>query len=149
MNLDGIIVRQADGSELIDLRHRVLRAGLPREEAMFAGDEKPTSAHFGAFADGVCVCCASFHLNEWEGKPAYQLRGMATDLAYRGMGLGKAVLELGESTITADGKVPQLWCNAREIAVPFYKSAGWEIVSERFQIPTAGPHFRMTKRRES
>jgi GNAT superfamily N-acetyltransferase len=146
MDVEGIIIRRADAAELVDLRHRVLRQGLPREQAIFPGDELPTSGHFGAFADGIAVCCATFHLSQWDDQPAYQLRGMATDTAYRGRGLGRAVLELAEKTITADRRILQLWCNAREIAVPFYQTAGWVIVSERFHIPTAGPHFRMTKR---
>ena len=36
--------------------------------------------------------------------------------------------------------------NARIAAVPFYQSMGWKIVSELFDIPTAGMHHRMIKR---
>ena len=41
---------------------------------------------------------------------------------------------------------PQLWCNARTPAVGFYQRMGWAVVSDVFEIPTAGPHVRMTKR---
>jgi GNAT superfamily N-acetyltransferase len=148
MLIDGrtVIIRRSSADEIIDLRHRVLRPGLPRDAAMFPGDELPSSGHFGAFADGIAVCCATFHLNSWDSAPALQLRGMATDAGMRGKGLGRAVLHLAESAMTADRRVLQLWCNAREIAVPFYQSMGWAIASEKFEIPTAGPHFRMTKR---
>ena len=73
-------------ADIIDLRHVVLREGLPRDAAIFEGDEAATSHHFAAFADGKCVGCATFHLNEWEGKPAYQLRGMATAPEFRSAG---------------------------------------------------------------
>jgi hypothetical protein len=45
------------------------------------------------------------------------------------------------------GEAPLLlWCNARVPAVPFYREMGWAVVSEPFEIPTAGPHVRMVKR---
>ena len=38
------------------------------------------------------------------------------------------------------------WCNARVPALAFYQRQGWQIMSEQFDIPTAGPHRKMTKR---
>ena len=131
--------------DIIDLRHVVLREGLPRSEAIFNGDDAPTSLHFAAFADGKCAGCATFHLNEWEGKPAWQLRGMATAPQFRSGGIGSALLELAEDTLRKAGPIRQLWCNARTPALNFYKKQGWKVVSEEFFIPTAGPHYRMTK----
>ena len=32
--------------ETLDLRHVILRPGLPRETAIFPGDDAPTSRHF-------------------------------------------------------------------------------------------------------
>jgi predicted GNAT family N-acyltransferase len=143
----GISVRigPATLEEIIDLRHLVLREGLPRDEAIFKGDEAPTSLHFAAFANGNCVGCATFHLNEWEGKPAWQLRGMATAPEFRSGGIGSQMLQLAEQTLQNAGPTRQLWCNARTPALNFYKQQGWKVVSEEFVIPTAGPHVRMTK----
>jgi predicted GNAT family N-acyltransferase len=154
MTIDGltIIFRRAQASEVIDLRHRVLRPGLPREEAIFAGDEIPTNYHFGAFfgkPDSPALCCTTFHLNQWQDQPAWQLRGMATDPAWAGRGLGRSVVKLGIGTITASSPVKLFWCNARLIAIPFYEKLGWQIVSERFEIPFAGPHHRMVYRAEN
>ena len=137
-----LIVRQAELSEIIDLRHRVLRAGLPLSQAIFPGDELPTSSHYGAFADAA-LCCATFHLNSWQDQPAYQLRGMATHPAWAGLGLGRAVQKVAIETIIASSPIRLFWCNARLIAIPFYQKLGWKIVSELFDIPTAGPHYRM------
>src|SRR6185369_13954204 len=125
--------------DIIDLRHVVLRQGLPRSEAIFKGDELATSHHFAAFADGKCVGCATFHLNEWEGRPAYQLRGMATDARFRSGGIGTALLQLAEETLKNAGPIRQLWCNARTPALNFYKKQGWRPLGEEFFIPTAGP----------
>jgi GNAT superfamily N-acetyltransferase len=149
LSIDGepLTVRPAAVDELVDLRHRVLRAGLPRDAAVFPGDELPTSLHFGAFdAANNAVGCGTFHRSQWENAPAWQLRGMATDDRFRGRGVGAVVLQLGEEMARRDAdSIRQLWCNARIAAVPFYRRAGWSVVSEAFEIPTAGVHFRMTK----
>ena len=140
-----VIVRPAQVSELIDLRHRELRCGLPRQAAVFADDEAPTSRHYGAFLNDNSICCASFHQKDWKSQPAWQLRGMATDKNHIGQGLGRAVLTYALSTLTAESPIHQFWCNARLIAVPFYQKLGWEIASEQFEIATAGPHYRMVR----
>jgi GNAT superfamily N-acetyltransferase len=141
-----LVLRRAELGEIIDLRHRVLRAGLPRETAVFAGDEMPTSLHVGAFADARTVCCATFHLSRWQDEPAWQLRGMATDDLFRGKGVGRALLALAEQMLCDAGPIRQLWANARVPAVGFYQSLGWEVVSPEFEIPTAGPHHQIAKK---
>ena len=50
---------------------------------------------------------------------------------------------LALATITGETKIQMFWCNARLAAIPFYKKLGWKIASELFEIPTAGPHYRM------
>src|SRR2546421_12182576 len=74
-----ILVREARVEEIIPLRHRILRAGLPIEEAHFPGDRDPATCHVAAFDGSEAVGCATFVLNQWNGEPAWQLRGMATD----------------------------------------------------------------------
>ena len=148
-----ITIRRAVWEEIVDLRHLVLRGGLPKEEAIFPGDEFPTSRHYAAFIPQTSghrtVGCATLHLSKWEGEAAYQLRGMATAPEARRMGLGRALLRLAEQEILADASLPRLlWCNARVPALAFYREMGWTVVSEQFEIPTAGPHVRMVRRLE-
>ena len=151
LTIDGteMVIRPARWEEILDLRHAVLRHGLPREEAMFAGDDELTSRHCGAFCGDVAVGCATFHASQWEDEPAWQLRGMATLPDYRGKGIGRAVLDEMEADLTAGaatGPGALLWCNARVPAVGFYQTMGWRVVSGQFEIPTAGPHVKMIKR---
>ncbi len=145
INNQSITVRRAKRDEIIDLRHRVLRTSLPRSEAMFPGDELPTSHHFAAFVDGDpnAIGCATFHQNTWQDQPAFQLRGMATDPAWAGKGVGTTVLRFAIESIRLASPIRVFWCNARLIAIPFYEKLGWRIASERFEIPAAGPHHRM------
>src|SRR5438445_357877 len=67
-------IRRATADEVIDLRHAILRAGLPRETAVFPGDDDPAARHFVATRNGRVVGCATLHLNRWEKEPAWQLR---------------------------------------------------------------------------
>jgi hypothetical protein len=45
-----ITCRRATVAEIMPLRHRILRAGLPFETARFEGDEEATTRHYVAFA---------------------------------------------------------------------------------------------------
>jgi GNAT superfamily N-acetyltransferase len=135
--------------QIIDLRHRVLRIGMPRASAIFERDHDPNCLHFAAMLGtptGPAVCCATFHPDQWESTPAWRLRGMASDAPHRNKGLGRALLGFAEQTLHASAPATRaLWCNARLVAVPFYQSQGWTVVSPLFDIPTAGPHHVMVK----
>ncbi len=49
------------------------------------------------------------------------------------------------STRVADAGGTELWCNARMAAVGFYRRAGFEVVSEEFDVPGIGAHVVMTR----
>ena len=141
-----LTIRQATLDEIIELRWRVLRPGHPRETAQFEGDDDPTTKHFGCFIGASNVGCVTIKRSVWQNQEAWQLRGMAVDDAMQNRGLGRAMLQLIEQTIREDARLPQLiWCNAREAAAGFYERNGWRIASERFDIATVGPHFRMVR----
>jgi GNAT superfamily N-acetyltransferase len=142
----GVVARRATVAEIFQLRRDVLRAGLPVEAAQFPGDDLPATIHVGAFApDGRNVGCATGTLNHWEGRPAWQLRGMAVAPDWQRRGVGQRVLAELERLVREQSDVRLLWCNAREVALAFYKAQGWRIESERFVIETAGPHYKMTR----
>jgi len=144
--MSAVSIRRASAKEILDLRHAVLRQGLPRETAIFQGDDAPTARHYVAVANNKVVGCATLHLNQWNGNPAWQLRGMATSPEFRGVGTGTALVTYFESEILSDSALPrQLWCNARVPAAGFYQRLGWRIESDVFDIPTAGPHVKMSK----
>jgi GNAT superfamily N-acetyltransferase len=144
--LGDVRVRRASAAEVIGLRHAILRAGLPRDQAIFPGDENPDAIHAVAETPhGRIVGCVTLHPSTWDDAPAWQLRGMATDPAVRGSGVGRAMLAYVEQCARSGSSVRQLWCIARVPAAGFYVRAGWKIRSEPFEIPTAGPHVRMSK----
>jgi len=139
------IVRPASLDEIVDLRWAVLRQGMPRAAAVFEGDADPLSIHVVALNHQSVVGCATLHSSQWNGEPAWQLRGMAVQPDFQGRGIGRRLLEALDALLTERGETLRLWCNAREPAVAFYSQMGWRVCSERFHIETAGPHFRMSR----
>jgi GNAT superfamily N-acetyltransferase len=93
--------------------------------------EAPPAAHRGAIPEAAYAPGA-----------AWRLRGMATSDAARGTGLGRLVLE-GCFAAVRDGSGRFLWCNARLVAVPFYRRLGLAAVGPEFDIPGIGPHYVM------
>jgi GNAT superfamily N-acetyltransferase len=70
---------------------------------------------------------------------------MATEEGFRGKGIGSRLLEAVEEYVGRSGKTKLMWCNGRVGAVAFYRRHGWQVVSEEFEIPTAGRHVKMMK----
>jgi GNAT superfamily N-acetyltransferase len=145
------IIRLAAIDEIVNLRWRILRAGLPRETADFDGDREPGTIHVGAFLSGTAenIACASFMRRPWQDQPAWQLRGMAVRDDYQGKGLGARMLAFAEQALRDRHHSNQLWCNARTPATHFYEKLGWQKFGEEFAVPTAGPHFKMTRQMRS
>jgi GNAT superfamily N-acetyltransferase len=148
-----IKIRRVAVEKILALRHRILRAGLPPESARFDGDEVATTLHLAAFTSAAAgrakeevVGCLSMMLNSFNAAPAWQLRGMAVDEPQQRRGLGRELMTRAEEAVAAEGKAGWLWCNARLAAAAFYQKQGWSIVSEVFEIPTAGPHVKMSKK---
>jgi predicted GNAT family N-acyltransferase len=138
-------IRRVAVERILPLRQEVLRSGMSIGSACFDGDAADGTLHLAALAGDQVVACASFMRNTFAGEPAYQLRGMATHPAWRGLGLGRRLLSHGEALLR-DDPIRLRWCNARSSAIGFYLRQGWVTVSEEFDIPTAGPHRRMTRR---
>jgi GNAT superfamily N-acetyltransferase len=141
-------VRAIAAADTHPLRLAVLRPGLPPEEAAFPGDDDPATAHFGAFVGGRLAGIASLYREPRPGGPSgaggWRIRGMATLPEARGRGLGRALLDACVAHAGAQGG-SEVWCNARTVAVEFYAAAGFDVVSEQFDIPGIGPHLVMRR----
>lgn len=145
-------------SQVIDLRHRVLRPDQDISVCTFTGDELATSFHLGIFElkSSKVVCNGTFmqedHFELAQLKPntlsvpfiSYRLRGMATDPAHRKQQLGAKLLRHGE-LLLKEKNCSLLWFNAREVAFEFYKKLGYQFYGELFDIATVGPHKVMYK----
>jgi predicted GNAT family N-acyltransferase len=140
------LIRRISAEEVRSLRHRVLRPGQSFDQTVYPGDE--AGVHLGAFDDGNrLVGISSLYREDRPGGPSggWRLRGMATADDVRGHGYGAALLAASIAHVDAEGGT-ELWCNARIPAAGFYRRAGFDIVSEEFEIAGIGPHVVMTRR---
>lgn len=137
---------QVSVETIIPLRHRMLRQGLPLDSARFPGDDAAATLHFAATDDGVAISCLTLMAADWDGRDAWQLRGMATASENQGMGIGRELFAHAMSEARRRNPAWLIWCNARVSAIGFYERVGWGVVSEEFEIPSAGPHVKMVYR---
>lgn len=137
-----IDIERAPAAALIDLRHRVLRQGKPRDTAHFDGDDEHATRHWIARRSDQVIAVATVlaRTPPDADEPRWQLRGMAVDPTQQGLGVGAALLGAIEREVAEP-----LWCNARTSAAGFYRRYGWRQVGEGFDIPTVGPHVRMVR----
>src|SRR6266496_5344664 len=89
---DDFIARRATLAEIFQLRWDVLRPNRPIEAAQFPGDHAPQTIHVGAFANGQNIACATATRVDWQGRPAWQLRGMGVAVDWQKRGVGQRVL---------------------------------------------------------
>lgn len=131
--------------EILPIRNEVLREGkLSLDECRFPSDLNKGAFHLGNFGEDQLISIASFHPQNVEGHigTGYQLRGMATIPGFQGKGMGNKLL--GFAIVYLRGQqIDYLWCNARKVALNFYKGIGFEIISEEFDVPGIGPHYVM------
>ncbi|GAB3926481.1 GNAT family N-acetyltransferase [Mucilaginibacter myungsuensis] len=132
--------------DLLPIRNAVLREGhnLTDEQCRFPTDTIEGVFHLGYYVGEELACVASFHpqnYGEFAGK-AYQLRGMATTEKYRGTGLGNQLVNFAIVYLKGQ-KANYVWCNARKVAVKFYKGLGFEVISGEFEVAGIGPHYVM------
>lgn len=143
-----MIVRELAASETLNLRNAVLRPGKPLSECVFDGDDAPLTRHFGALdAQGNIIGVASIYRvahPDIAGEPQFQLRGMAINSAARGQGVGGLLLAGPEQYAQTCGAA-LIWANARSSAMAFYRRHGYRAVSDEFEIPGVGPHYRVVK----
>lgn len=140
-----IEIKKISTKDTYPIRLEVLRNNIPLPYK-FNGDLDTETFHLGAFKNGKLIAVSSFMKSEnsnFKGTQ-YQLRGMATLQEYQGYGAGKQLLLRAED-ILKSLNIECLWCNARVIALNFYKKQGFLSFGEEFDIPLIGGHFVLYK----
>ncbi len=135
---------------LHELRRRVLRSNNPESNVVDTRDDDPTTWHFAGFVGERVVVGASFYPATAPVNPelrSYQLRFMAVDFDVQGRGYGTAVMAAAEAALRALG-AEQIWANARDTALGFYRATGWTVVpgSEHVSGETQLPHSVVVRR---
>ncbi len=129
--------------ETVRLRHAVLRAPLG---LAFSADELAREAsqlHLALHAEGGLAGVVVLVPPE-AGARTWKLRQMAIAPAFRGRGLGTALVTAAEETVRARGG-ERVVLHARADAVPFYLRLGYAAEGAVFEEVTI-PHQSMSKR---
>jgi len=139
------IIKEISAPQAYEIRKNMLRKNIPLTEKI-KGDFDESTIHLGVFTEDVLVSVATFLQNDNESFKGlqYRLAGMATKEGYQKKGYGKKLLVTAEN-ILKDRDVSILWCNARVIALNFYKKLGIITLGEEFELPLIGSHFAMYK----
>ncbi len=147
-------IKVISSSEVLPLRHKILRPGLDRKEAIFSDDDLATTKHFAVVEAEIIIAVVTmrattevpedllfldFKKNSW-----VQLRGMAVIESKQGKGVGNFLIRSIIDKNLLDPAYKAIWCNARTYALPFYQKLGFKEVGNEFETKV-GPHFIMYK----
>lgn len=140
------------------VRDEVLRRplGLSIYDDVPALDTEGTQLHFVALpttatetdADGgeakIVVAGALVLVPNPDEPERVKLRQMAVAPAFQGQGVGRELLTFAEATARAKG-FTLMYCNARKVALDFYRKLGWSLVSDDEFLEVGIPHYKMQK----
>lgn len=125
------------------LRHRVLWPHIQTEaECVIDGDQNPEVIHLGVFHEKQLVSIGSLfplHSPRLSQRVQFRLRAMATDPDFRNQHAGKQLILFAIELLRSRG-TEVLWCDARLHAVGFYKSLGFSLLPEIYEVKHIGPH---------
>lgn len=126
-----------------DLRWKVLREPWNQPRGTEKDEQEQDAFHRMVMSpEGKVVACGRLQLNSpREG----QIRYMAVDPGFRNMRLGAAIIYELETLATEAGAT-QVILQARENAVEFYSSCGYEVLAKTFLLYDTIQHYLMAKR---
>jgi predicted GNAT family N-acyltransferase len=124
-----------------DFRWEILRKPLNIPHVPLKDNLEESSYHFMAItSSNEIVACGRLHMNNDE---EAQIRYMGVSENRRRMGLGSLIVDRLETQAKVLG-ASSITLNARNVALNFYKSHGYEAI-ESYQSDTNIPHTRMEK----
>ena len=140
-------IKLVEAKDIRLLRHKMLRQGKKFSTTSYNRDNEENTFHLAAFLGDEIVSCGTFYPEKTDriySKNSYRLRGMATDVNFRRKGFGRELMLASFQKLKLL-KADILWCNARLVAISFYKSLGFKIIGDIFDIKEIGPHYYMYK----
>ena len=140
-------INKVNAEEIRSLRHSELRKGQDFSTTSYLKDHQSDTFHMACILTEEIVSCATFYpekIIQIKFDNPYRLRGMATDTKFQRKGYAKnLMIEAFKELKKRD--CDMLWCNARIVAVDFYKSVGFKIIGDLFNIKGIGLHYYMYK----
>ncbi len=132
---------------VIEVRHKILRSGQPRERCYYPEDSYKHTAHVVVKLKDEIIGCASVYKEshpDFVLRQSWRIRGMAVLNIFQGRGFGMQLLQACVNH-AIKYKADVIWCNARVNAVEFYKRGGFKVIGDEFEIADIGPHYLLAK----
>ena len=142
-----VSISKVDTEKVRPLRHSELRKGQDFSTTSYLKDYEEDTFHMACIVDEKIVTCATFYpekSSKIKSDNTYRLRGMATDSNFQRKGYARDLMNESFKELK-NRDCDMVWCNARLAAVDFYKSSGFKITGEKFDIAEIGPHYYMYK----
>lgn len=124
-----------------DLRWRVLRAPWTHERAAATDEYEQQSIHLGAWDGDRLVGTGRLHFLS---EDVAQVRSMAVESGLERQGIGSLILK-GLETRARQRGVKRIVLNAREAAIPFYRTNQYQLGSQSFTLFNVIDHWQMHK----
>ena len=140
-------INKVGAEKIRPLRHSELRKGQDFSTTSYLKDNEEGTFHMACNVDDKIVSCVTFYAQtsmKIKSDNPYRLRGMATDSQFQRKGYARNLIVESFKEIKKRD-CDMVWCNARLVAVNFYKSVGFKIIGELFDIEAIGPHYYMYK----
>lgn len=142
-----MIVKIINFEKTYKLRHSVLWPHKSIENCFIDIDQN--GVHFGCYFKDELISIGSFFRMKNEDFPfhliQFRLRAMATNLLHKGLGAGTTLINFASKFLKQNCSADIIWCDARELAVNFYKKNDFEILKGPYDIPIIGKHYLMSK----
>ncbi|WP_310618653.1 GNAT family N-acetyltransferase [Flexibacterium corallicola] len=132
-----VTIKQISPHETYAIRQQVLWPSKSIEALAVTGDE--TALHLGALHMTSLVGVGSFF---YEGT-SVRLRKLAVLPDFQGQGIGQRLIETAIEKL-AQTSARELWCDARETALPFYEKLGFSVSGDIFHKDGL-PYFKAHK----
>lgn len=124
----------------VALRDKLLRKPLGLEFSKEELEAEINQIHIAGFLNDKAVASLSLIVLN---KHLLKMRQVCTDNELQGHGIGKQLAKFTEQW-AINNNYNKIECNARKVAVPFYQSMGYKIVSNLF-YEVGIEHYKMEK----
>lgn len=125
-----------------DLRYRLLREPLEQPRGSERNDADEFSIHLAYFEQGKIL--GVVRLDTHESDEIAQIRFMAVDFGAQGKGIGRLLMTEAE-LYAKNLRYRKVMLQARENALPFYKSMGYQLIEKSHLLFGIIQHYKMEK----
>ena len=128
--------------QYFELRWRILRKPWNQPQGSEQDADENSSYHLMAIENDQLIGVARL---QFTNNNSAQLRYMAVDNNYQKQGIGRSIVEHMEA-YAIQHEANELFLNARDNALLFYKKLGYEITEKSYLLFNSIQHYKMRKK---